>query len=83
MQYAPNAKKTLCRMEIMEQVNFSVIGFGEIAVLVGKTVLIIQSDLEKINILKEISVIPAGGNAYEVPKEIFFEVLELEGLFSP
>ena len=82
MQYAPNAQKTLCSLEIMEQVNFSVIGFGEIAVLVGKTVLIIQSDLEKVNILKEISVIPEGGNAFEVPKEIFFEILELEDLFT-
>jgi len=70
-------------MEIMEQVNFSIIGFGEIAVLVGKTIIIIQSDLEKVNILKEVSIIPAGDNAYEVPKEIFFEILELEGLFSP
>lgn len=82
MQYAPNAKKTLCSLEIMDHVNFSVIGFGEIAVLVGKTVVIIQSDLEKVNILKEISVIPAGGNAYEVQKEIFFEILELEDLFT-
>lgn len=82
MQYAPNAQKTLCRMEIMEQVNFSVIGFGEIAVLVGKTIIIIQSDLEKINILKEISVIPEGENTFEVSKEIFFEILELEDLFT-
>ena len=66
----------------MEIVNFSIIGFGEIAVLVGKTVIIIQSDLEKINILKEVSVIQTGGNAFEVAKEIFFEVLELEELFS-
>lgn len=69
-------------MEIMEQINFSVIGFGEIAVLVGKTVIIIQSDLEKVNILKEVSVIPPGGNAYEVQKDIFFEILELEDLFT-
>ena len=66
----------------MEQVNFSVIGFGEIAVLIGKTVIIIQTDLEKINILKEVSTIPPGGNAFEVPKEIFFEILELDNLFT-
>lgn len=66
----------------MENVNFSIIGFGEIAVLVGKTVIIIQSDLEKVNILKEVSVFPAGENNFAVAKEIFFEILELENLFS-
>lgn len=69
-------------MEIMENVNFSIIGFGEIAVLVGKTVLLIQSDLEKVNILKEVSVIPEGGNSFVVPKAIFFEILELDDLFT-